>query len=238
MRVARVVLWQRIAETLTAEIKANAFPPGSRMPTEMALAERFGVNRHTVRQAIGALSDSGLVSVQHGRGTFVQPAPVIQYPLGPRTRFSEIISRQSRIADGELLASQQQPAEAAIAEALGLAPGEPVWVLEILRRADGLPISLKTAYLSAARFPGLDAIFRETRSLTEALRRFAIADYARRSTRIWTRMPTLEEASLLRQQPAEPLLVMETLDEDMQGRPIEFGIARSCGGRVEVLVGS
>ncbi|WP_459698279.1 phosphonate metabolism transcriptional regulator PhnF, partial [Acidisoma sp. C75] len=202
MRQARVILWQRIAETLTAEIGSGAFPPGARLPTETALAERFRVNRHTVRQAIGALADAGLVQVQHGRGTFVQPAPIIQYPLGARTRFSDIISRQSRTADGEVLSSQEIPAEQAVAEALDLAPGEPVLVLEILRRADGVPISLKTAHFPARRFPGLEACFRETHSLTEALRRFGITDYARRSTRIWTRMPSLEEARLLQQQPA------------------------------------
>ena len=64
MRLPRVVMWQRIAEILTAEISAGHFPPASRLPTETALAERFGVNRHTLRQAIGALSDAGLVSVQ------------------------------------------------------------------------------------------------------------------------------------------------------------------------------
>jgi len=98
MRLPRVVMWQRIAEVLAAEISAGTYPPGSRMPTETALAERFGVNRHTLRQAMGALSDAGLVSVQHGRGTFVRPAPVIEYPVGPRTRFSEILSQQSRLA--------------------------------------------------------------------------------------------------------------------------------------------
>ena len=77
MRSARVVIWQRIAEVLTAEISSGGFPPGARLPTETALAERFGVNRHTLRQAIGALSTAGLVSVKHGRGTFVRPAPMV-----------------------------------------------------------------------------------------------------------------------------------------------------------------
>jgi GntR family phosphonate transport system transcriptional regulator len=149
MRSARVVIWQRIAEVLAAEIGSGSFPPGARLPTETALAERFGVNRHTLRQAIGALSNAGLVSVQHGRGTFVRPAPMLEYPLGARTRFSEILSRQSLLADGELLAARESPATVEVAGALGLPVETPVVVLEILRRADGLPVSVSTAHLPA-----------------------------------------------------------------------------------------
>lgn len=236
MRLPRIVMWQRIAEVLAAEISAGSFAPGSRLPTETALAERFGVNRHTLRQAIGALSDAGLVSVQHGRGTFVRPAPVIEYPLGTRTRFSEILSQQSRLADGELLAARESPAEAEVAAALGLAPETPVIVLEILRRADGQPVSVKTAFLPADRFRGIDTAFREANSLTAALRRFGVPDYTRRSTRIWTRLPSPEEAVLLHQKGSEPVLIMETVDQDQEGRPIEYGIARAASQRVQILV--
>jgi GntR family phosphonate transport system transcriptional regulator len=236
MRSARVVIWQRIAEVLAAEIGSGTFPPGARLPTETALAQRFGVNRHTLRQAIGALSTAGLVSVQHGRGSFVRPAPMLEYPLGARTRFSEILSRQSLMADGELLTVREGPATAEVAEALGLPEATPILVLEILRRADGLPVSMTTSHLPVPRFRGLDAAFRETNSITAALRIFGVADYTRRSTRIWTRMPTPEEAVLLRQRGDVPVLVMESVNQDESGQAIEFGIARAAGQRVQVLV--
>ncbi|WP_419757528.1 phosphonate metabolism transcriptional regulator PhnF [Acidisoma sp.] len=238
MRSARVVIWQRIAEVLAAEIGSGGFEPGARLPTETALAERFGVNRHTLRQAIGALSTAGLVSVQHGRGTFVRPAPLVEYPIGPRTRFSEILSRQSMMADGELLAARESSATVEVAEALGLPEGTPVVVLEILRRADGLPVSIVTSHLPAARFRGIDAAFRETNSITAALLTFGVADYTRRSTRIWTRMPTPEEAVLLRQRADVPVLVKESVNQDELGQAIEFGVSRAAGQRVQVLVAS
>jgi GntR family phosphonate transport system transcriptional regulator len=236
MRSARVVIWQRIAEVLAAEIGSGSFPPGGRLPTEAVLAGRFGVNRHTLRQAIGALSSAGLVSVQHGRGTFVRPAPMLEYPLGARTRFSEILSRQSLMADGELLAAREGLASAEVAEALGLPVETPVVVLEILRRADGLPVSVSTAHLPAPRFRGIDVAFRETNSITAALRAFGVADYTRRSTRIWTRMPTPEEAVLLRQRGDVPVLVMESLNQDERAQAIEFSISRAAGQRLQVLV--
>jgi GntR family phosphonate transport system transcriptional regulator len=236
MRSARVVIWQRIAEVLAAEIGSGSVLPGARLPTETTLAKRFGVNRHTLRQAVGALSTAGLVSVQHGRGTFVRPAPMLEYPLGARTRFSEILSRQSLMADGELLAVREAPATAEVAEALGLSPTMSVAVLEILRRADGLPVSVTTSHLPVPRFSGIEAAFRETNSLTAALAAFGVADYTRRSTRLWARMPTPEEAVLLRQRADLPVLVMESVNQDEAGLGIEFGITRAAGQRVQVLV--
>ena len=115
---------------------------------------------------------------------------MLEYAIGARTRFSEILSNQSLIADGELLAARESPASAEVAEALGLPEATPVEVLEILRRADGLPVSVTTSHLPASRFRGIEAAFRETNSITAALRMFGVADYTRRSTRIWTRMPT------------------------------------------------
>ena len=81
-------LWRRIAGTLGEEIADGRLPPGAQMPTEMALAARFAVNRHTVRRAIDELSRAGLVTTEQGRGSFVSE-DVLDYVVGPRTRFSE-----------------------------------------------------------------------------------------------------------------------------------------------------
>jgi GntR family phosphonate transport system transcriptional regulator len=119
---------------------------------------------------------------------------------------------------------------------LGVETGAAVVTLEILRRADGQPVSIKTAHLPADRFRGIDATFRDTNSLTAALRAYGVADYTRRSTRIWTRMPSPEEAVLLHQKSTEPVLIMETVDQDEQGRVIEFGIARAASQRLQIVV--
>ena len=63
-------LWQAIADTLRAEITLGHYPPGDRLPSEAALATRFGVNRHTVRHALAQLADAGLVHARRGAGVF------------------------------------------------------------------------------------------------------------------------------------------------------------------------
>lgn len=60
-----------IFDTLRREILAGAYPVGSTLPAESAFTQRFGVSRHTVRQALRDLKDAGLVEPQQGRGTVV-----------------------------------------------------------------------------------------------------------------------------------------------------------------------
>lgn len=64
-------LTDRISETLAARIAAGGIAPGSRLPTEQALAAEFGVSRTVVREAISRLKSEGLVESRQGAGVFV-----------------------------------------------------------------------------------------------------------------------------------------------------------------------
>lgn len=77
----RTTLVQRIAWDLRSEIAAGDPQPGSRLGTETALAERFGVSRPTVRAALRELEVLGLVRTQHGVGTFVVEQPAVRAGL-------------------------------------------------------------------------------------------------------------------------------------------------------------
>lgn len=64
-------LYQRVAEQLAAAIGDGEYPPGSRLPAERKLAERFDVSRPTIREAIIALEIAGYVEVRGGSGVYV-----------------------------------------------------------------------------------------------------------------------------------------------------------------------
>lgn len=61
----------RIAEEVETRISSGQWPPGSRLPSEPALAEEFDVSRATVRSALRSLAAAGVVRTRHGNGTFV-----------------------------------------------------------------------------------------------------------------------------------------------------------------------
>jgi GntR family phosphonate transport system transcriptional regulator len=234
-RKTGVALWRQIEEILEAELAAGAWPPGARLPTESELVERFGVNRLTVRQAMSALAERGLVRIEQGRGTFVQEQ-VIDYPIGRRTRFSENISRQRREPDGRVLRAIEQPAPAHVARELAIETGAAVIVIERIGLADGRPISLATHYFPAERMPGLAEIIKQEHSITRALARFGVSDYVRRVTRITARPADSEETRHLNLAKYRPVLVSESVNVDTAGRPVEFGIARFAGDRVQLVV--
>lgn len=60
----------QVARDIEVDIDAGAIAPDTRLPTEMELAEQYGVSRVTVRRAMALLRDRGKVVTVHGRGTY------------------------------------------------------------------------------------------------------------------------------------------------------------------------
>jgi GntR family transcriptional regulator, phosphonate transport system regulatory protein len=234
-RRAGVALWRQIAESLENDIKAQVFAAGKKLPTEAELAERFSVNRHTVRRGIAYLEQEGLLRVEQGRGTFVQER-LVDYKLGKRTRFSENIQKQSRIPSGELVRAIVLPAEAAVAKSLHLRKGAPVILIESVGKVDGRPISVAAHHFSARRFPDLIEVYKRTYSVTKALAHYGITDYTRKETRITARLPTVSEARLLELPRSQPLLITESINVDSDGRVIEYGWGRMAAERAQLVV--
>ncbi len=230
-----VALWRQIALALEEEIARGSLGPGARLPTEIELAKRFSVNRHTVRRAVASLSEAGKLRVEQGRGTFV-PEEILHFPLTERTRFTQIVEDGRRHPHREILATEIVKADETIAANLQLRKGAKVLRIESLSFVDDRPISLSVSYFPAARFPDLGPAIGETLSVTEALRRYGIDDYRRKSTKITAQMPNQEQSRHLRLAPNRPLLQTEKVDIDLDGEPIEYGISGFAGDRVELTI--
>jgi GntR family phosphonate transport system transcriptional regulator len=232
-----VALWRQIQDWLEFRIREGEMPPGGRLPTEQELARQFGVNRHTVRRALGLLTEKDLIRTEQGSGSFVREQ-IVEYSLNARTRFTENLQRQKRTPRGELLASRVVPATSDVARALDLDKGEPVVVLETVREADGIRICMASANFPQSRFPGLAEHFRRLGSVTLALREYGVADYRRASTHISSRMPTAQEARILRQARTRPVLVTHGINVDPRDWPIEYCETRFAAERVQLIVES
>jgi GntR family phosphonate transport system transcriptional regulator len=230
-----VAVWRQLEAWLAGQIEHRAFALDQRLPTETELATRFGVNRHTVRRAIAALAERGLVRVEQGRGTFVQDV-VIDYPLRRRTSFSASLIEQDRLPGRELIDVLERAAEGEVGQALGLRRGASVLRARMLGLADGRPVAFGETFLSLARFPDLASRLRRDPSLTVIFRSYGIDAYRRRSTRILARLPTAEEAARLKQAANQPVLVTEAIDVDAAGDPLSFGITCFAAARVQLTV--
>jgi GntR family phosphonate transport system transcriptional regulator len=234
-RRSGTALWRQIERILEQDIEAKTFAPTNQLPTEKELAERFGVNRHTLRRAMAALEDKGLVQIKQGHGTFVSE-DILDYLIGERTRFSENVSRQRRHASGTLIATKTAPAEERIAERLKLGRGATCLSIETVRYLDDRPISFAEHFFDAHRFDGLAAHFEEHNSMTGALKHYGIIDYTRGETIIIARMPNGYEAHHLIQPRTRPILVSESVDLDPSGHPFAVNISRFAADRVQFVI--
>jgi GntR family phosphonate transport system transcriptional regulator len=231
-----VTVWRQIAEAIEAEIAGGGLAPGVRLPTEAALSLRFGVNRHTVRQAVKSLVDKGVVRVTQGSGTYVEAKP-LAYPISTRTRFSEIVVGQARDPAGKVISHRQAGASADIADALDLSPGDPVMLVESAHFADGVPISWSTAAFPLPRFQRVPEVYAVTGSITAALAACGVPDYRRASTKIGAAVADRIDAERLEIAEGRPVLLIESLNVDRDGVPIQWAQSHFCADRVRLTVG-
>lgn len=231
-----VALWRQIADAIRLDIVGGKLETGDRLAGELPLAERFGVNRHTVRRAIAVLVEEGVLRAEHGRGTFVAEARRLSYPIGRRTRFSEGLAGQTRQRARTILSSRIERATARLAERLDVKPGTRLIRVETVAFADGRALSRATGWLPEQRFPGYPAVLAETGSTTEALKRYGIDDYSRGSTRISARHATTDEAHVLKLAPGAVVLVSDAVDIDAAGMPIHTLLTRFPADRMELVV--
>lgn len=232
---ARVPLWSSIAATLRAEIAAALYRPGDKLPTEAELSARFGVNRHTVRHALSALADEGIVNPRRGAGVFVTARPT-DYPLGRRVRFHQNVAASGRTPSRRITRLESRPASAPEAAALRLPPGSAVHVIEGVSLVDGQPLAVFRSVFPADRFAGLLAAMQGQDSITAALAACGLTDYTRAETRLTAKLASPTLALALQIASGAPLLRSVAVNVDAEGVPVEHGTTWFAGDRVTLTV--
>ncbi len=141
-----IPLYAQVEAVLVASISDGTFPPGSRLPNESDLIERFSVSRTTIRQTIQNLIRRGLIEIRRGKGTFVTQ-PKITQELTELSGFVEDMHALGRHPSARLLDKQIVPASESVAHQLALTTGTLVMRIQRVRLADGMPLSFDETYL-------------------------------------------------------------------------------------------
>lgn len=110
-----------VRETLAKEISRGVFQVGGRFPTDLELCARFGVSRHTVREALRQLQDDGVLDRHRGVGTVVRARPG---PVYTQT-FTSIAELQAYAGEAtlEVMMKSVLVARPALADLLGCPVG-------------------------------------------------------------------------------------------------------------------
>lgn len=212
--------WREIRALIEQDIMDGVIEPGARLPTEPELVKLYEAGRHTIRRAVAELAKEGHLSIEQGRGTFVQARPTIDYAIGRRTRLRKNLGARGIDVASEHLGVDRLAASARVARLLGLKEGAPVVATRSRSLADGVPVSFGALYHDAARFADFAERRRVMGSTTAVYRSYGIDDYLRGETRIRARPARHEEAQLLRQHPDMPVLVVRAVDRALDGTPI------------------
>lgn len=231
----RTPIWKAIAASLRSDIADALYGPGDQLPTEAVLAARFGVNRHTVRHALTALAEEGLVHARRGAGVFVTTTPT-DYPIGRRVRFHQSLRAAGQTPAKKVLLLETRTAHPSEAEALDLNNGAQVHVYEGLSLSEGRPIAIFRSCFPAARFPDLLAHLGRDPSVTAALAECGVPDYTRASTRMNAKLATATQALHLQIAEHAPVLRTIGVNVDPSGAPIEVGRTWFAGDKVTLTL--
>jgi GntR family transcriptional regulator len=202
---------------LRAQILNHSLPPGTSLPSEAQLQVRYGVSRSVVRQALGALTDEGLIERGRGRGSTVAPRQEHHRLVHHTSGLSAQLGSAGASVGTEVLSLTARDADASTA-VLGT---DQVLALERLRTADGVPIAVIHTWLPAPTFSSLAAEDLHDASLHAVLgEKFGVqVTSGKRQIRAVSGDQDL--LRLLQLEASSPVLLLEGTSFDQDGRPVE-----------------
>jgi GntR family transcriptional regulator len=145
---SRTPLYEQLEDGLRGRIETGALPAGAVLPPEPELAERLGVSRQTVNQALTNLARRGAVTRRRGVGTFVA-SPYVEQPLDGLYSFLRTLLAQGHLPATRLL-GYRVTVDLRASPLLTGRPDGLVYELSRLRLVDGEPFVVETIYLDAA----------------------------------------------------------------------------------------
>ncbi len=152
-------LYRQIAEDLRHQIDSGTLTPGSQLPTELELGDRYNASRNTIRDAIKWLINLGLVETRPGQGTFVIESidPFITTLSGPEGGFgggegasylSEVSEANRKLSTSPVQVEIQWASDE-IAASLWIPQGAEVISRHERRFIDNTPWSMQTSFYPA-----------------------------------------------------------------------------------------
>ena len=240
-RQGRASVWSQIAEDLRSKITDGTMPADAQLPTEAELTAEYGVARATVRQALTALVNEGLIVPRAPRGYFVRHRkplfyrPQTEFRPQPKTpemdRFLADHSAEGREPRQTIDVSIVTP-PSDVMERLKLAEGELAVVRRRIRYLDGEPFNTNDSYypLNLVQDTEIMRPVDIARGANEILVEQGYPQ-VRALDEIYIRMPTPEEARRLELGPGTPVACHICTGLTMNGTPVRVVVNVLPGDR-------
>lgn len=224
----RLPLWYQVAQHLRTAILTRRPDDPLRLPTEDELAAHYRVSVVTLRQALKALEDEGIIERRRRHGTFVRPTAVPSPPLTLLGTVDAIVAQQ---AADEVRVLHRERVAVPTELARYFPDTEQVVYIRRLRMRDGEPVSCADNWIRPehAALIGDDCL--RTAPMTQALRDRAGVRIARFENNVEARLATPELVGLLAIGLLSPILLCTAYTYDHDGRVVDTARIHYRGDR-------
>lgn len=216
----RGAIYLEIKDSLERRIREGEIPFGAKLPSERELALEYGVNRATIRRAIEALMEEGLLFRIWGKGTFVAE-PKIFYTRNFLLGFTESMLRQGLRPGAKLIKIETLNANKKLAERMKLSIGEKVYHLIRVRTVNDIPIAIENSYHPYKYCPGFENCDLEGSIYFLLKEKFNIEVF-RAEESIEPTIANEFEAKVLNILPGTPLLLLERVTFTKENIIVEY----------------
>lgn len=226
----------QLRELLRGEIGAGRWAVGEQLPSERELCEVFELSRTTVREAIEALVNEGLLRREKGRGTFVAEPKMVESVL-QSSPSSDSMAEQGIPVQTKVLRVDVITAPYVVVQELRLATDDRVIVADRVRSVFNEPILICTSYVPQKLCPTLVNDDLAQYSLHGILdKKYGLTVVGEK--RYMEAVAANElEAEVLKTAPGTPLMLIESTGYTRGGLPVEYFKSRHRGDRTRFLVG-
>lgn len=233
-RKSGIPLYHQIHQRLLDQIQSGELRAGMPMPSIERIADRMGVSPMTVRQAVRALCERGVIYSRQGKGTFISGIKLERDFRQVLSFTEESLSRGAKPSSKVLAFEIQSPSQPVMA-ALGLIQRDKVFSLRRVRYGDSVPMGIERSFLPVRLCPELKDTFDPTTSLYEELaERYGIQLMVTDEV-IEVGNANADEARLLEIALKSPVFLFTRISYLENGMPAEYVTSVYRGDRYKVV---
>ena len=164
---SEIPLYTQLVGIIKRNISAGSLKVGDLLPSEAEFCRAMEISRNTVRQAIGALEEEGLVVRKRGRGTYVSDPSTNR--RGVPYSFTTEVTSLGKSPSSTLIDFHITTPPPAVCETMELQVGTLMYCFTRIRNVDGKPLILEKSYYPQYIYPNLTRELLQTHSFYSLL---------------------------------------------------------------------
>jgi GntR family transcriptional regulator len=218
-----VSLYISVKKEIQELITGGEFKPGDRLPSEYDLAQRYSVSRMTLREALRALEEEGLLTRKQGVGTFVRAtSPRIKSILDVNYGVTEMIVNMGFRPGTKEIKIEEVSADAYMAQALNIPVGSKIITIERVRTADKVPVVYSLDMIPLSVIPDTKNLRLMGESLYNFLEKTCHVVLTSSVAKLFSTKADRKLAAKLSIKKNSPLFLLEQQDTDENGKPVVY----------------